>query len=464
MKDVYPTNGTGPLPHWLIAPLVLFLALSPIAASRVDTAGRHRNAFTALLPVSLPAVAAASEPADWRASPFPSNSRSPDLSWMRGAARGMNVLIVALESTGAAYLRPYGAVEDPMPAVTQLASQAVLFERAYAAYPESIKGLFGVLCSAYPVFGEPAESVARTPCDSVAGSFRAAGYRTALFHSGRFAYLGMDPVVRGRGFDLLEDAGAIGGDLQSSFGVDEPATVDRLLGWIDTLRPDDRFFVSYLPIAGHHPYAVPGDFAQVGRPISGDSSDELSRYKRALRYADAALGSLLDGLHARGLDDRTLVVVFGDHGEAFGQHANNTGHVLFVYDENVHVPLLVRVPGVTETPVRVTSVASLIDLAPTLLDLYGLPAAARHQGRSLLRGGDTMALYLTDYSLGWLGLRDGCWSYQLEVAADRSTLFETCEDPSERSNLAVREPARARAYRERVRQWSNAQLSRSLSE
>jgi hypothetical protein len=72
----------------------------------------------------------------------------------------------------------------------------------------------------------------------------------ALFHSGRFGYLGMEDVIRNRGYSTLEDAGNIGGNHNSSFGVDEPSTVVRVLQWIDSLPAGGSFFVSYLPIAG----------------------------------------------------------------------------------------------------------------------------------------------------------------------------------------------------------------------
>ena len=70
-------------------------------------------------------------------------------------------------------------------------------------------------------------------------------------------YLGMEGIVKGRGFETLEDAGAIGGRVNSSFGVDEPAAVERILGWIDSLPKGQPFFITYLPVAGHHPYATP---------------------------------------------------------------------------------------------------------------------------------------------------------------------------------------------------------------
>jgi arylsulfatase A-like enzyme len=362
----------------------------------------------------------------------------------------MNLLVVVLESTAAQYLRPYGAPEDPTPHLTELAEHALLFENAYATYPESIKGLFSILCSQYPAFGVSAEALARQPCAPVATQLAAAGYRTALFHSGRFGYLGMDALLEHKGFGLLEDAGAIGGNVESSFGVDEPSAVNRILAWIDALPNRTPFVATYLPVAGHHPYATPsaGPF-----PDDGD----INRYRNALHYGDEALGALLTGLRTRGLADRTAVVVFGDHGEAFGQHRGNMGHTLFINEENVKVPLLIAVPGVTTGATRSPDVVSLIDVAPTVLDLVGLPAPAGYQGTSALRAGSRMALFLTDYSLGRLGLRDGCWKYIYEVDAGRSKLFDVCQDPGETRDRAVEQPDRVAAYGDRVLAWSAAQ-------
>jgi hypothetical protein len=422
--------------------------LGSMAVLQADTRGLHRNALTALLPLGVPASVASPVSGDWRASPLPA-AEPPhvDLTRYRGAAAGMNVVMVVLESTGAQYLAPYGGEHDPMPTLSALSRRAILFENAYASYPESIKGLLATLCSTHPSFNEPAEVQASKPCDSIARSLQQAGYQTSLFHSGRFGYLGMDAVVADRGFDTIEDAGAIGGNVRSSFGVDEPATVNRILRWIDGLDPGRPFFVTYLPIAGHHPYGAPA-----GGPFTGDT--ELRRYLNALHDADEALGRLIAGLRLRELEGRTLLLVFGDHGEAFGQHPGNTGHSLFIYEENIRVPYLIAIPGVTESTTRVPGVASLVDTAPTILDLLGLRPARRHQGTSLLQPGSRMALFLADYSLGWLGLRDACWKYQFETGSGRSALFDVCADPGETRNLAGREPARVRAYRRHVEQWS----------
>jgi len=362
-------------------------------------------------------------------------------------------VLVSLESTAAQYLKLYGAREDAMPNLSRLADSAIVFDNAYAVYPESIKGLFSMLCSTYPAFDRAADSYARMPCESIASILSRHGYRTALFHSGRFAYLGMEAVVRNRGYEVLADAGDIGGNHESSFGVDDRATVTRILQWIDRRPAGDPFFVTYLPIAGHHPYEVPdrGPFP---------AADEFGRYRNALAYADATFGRLVDALRVRGLEQNTIWVVVGDHGEAFGQHDGNFGHTFQLYEENVHVPMLIAAPGLIQHEIRDRRVVSLIDAAPTLLDLIGVHAADSYQGRSALSAEPQMALFLADYSLGLLGLRDGPWKYIYELESGRSRLFDLDRDPQEAQDLAVDQADNVRRYAQRVRQWAAVQQAR----
>ncbi len=436
----------------LVIAAIVCLPLGPMAVAQLPTLGLHRNVLTVLVTTALPRISAVDEQDDWRLSPF-GNPRAEDLSRYRGAAAGRNVVIIHLESTGARYLRPYGAVEDPMPNLTQLTEQAILFEHAYTVYPETIKSFFAVQCSLYPALDTPPETYGRDFGPALATVLRDQGYHTGLFHSGRFMYLGMDAVIRHRGYDTLEDAGAIGGDHESSFGIDEPSTVRRILRWIDERPADQRFLVSYLPIAGHHPYATP-----VRGPFTGD--EDINRYRNALHSADTALGQLLEGLRSRGLDRETLFVIMGDHGEAFGQHEGNYGHTLFVYDENVHVPYLIAAPGLTREPERIARVASLVDTAPTVLDLLGIPASEAYQGRSLLDAQTGMALFCTDYSLGWLGLRDDRWKLIYEMESGRSCLYDLEDDPQEQRDLAALHPERVAAYREHLLRWAAAQKFR----
>ncbi len=430
-------------------PLVL---LGALGASRLETEGLHRNSAIALVQGAFPRISAREGRRAWRESPMPEAppAGGEDLSRLRGAARGRDVLLVVLESAGAGYLAPYGAAEDPMPHLTALARKSILFEHAYAVYPESIKGLFSTLFSLWPAIDVSVTAHAEVSGPTLASRLLALGYRTALVHSGRFMYLGMDSIVRDRGFEVLEDAGDIGGDRNSSFGIDEVSAVRRVLAHIDGLKGGERFFIAYLPIAGHHPYstASKGPFPE---------REEIGRYRNALHEADAALGELLAGLESRGRGESTLLVVFGDHGEAFHQHEGNYGHTFHLYEENLRVPLLIALPGGTAGGARVGRTASLLDIAPTVLDLLGSPVPAEFQGASLLAEDPRMALFFTDYSMGRLGLRDGRWKFLFEVESGRSKLFDLVADPGEREDLSRRAPRRAEAYRDLLLQWSAAQ-------
>ena len=287
--------------------------------------------------------------------------------------------------------------------------------------------------------------------------------------------------------DVLADAGTIGGAYATSFGVDEQTTVQRLLRFIDAERGEMQagagpgrsrpFFAMYLPIAGHHPYSAPGPEDRP-RPFSGRSERDL--YLNDLAFGDQALAALRAALRQRGLDDQILWIVSGDHGEAFQQHPGNFAHTLYLYDENVRVPLILSGlwsgpgsgPGSRPfadpaakagAPRTAPQVASLIDVAPTLMALLGLPAPASWQGRSLLQppaAGEPVARFLTDHGLLQLGLRHGPWKFIDEVETGRGRLFDLRSDPGEQHDLAAAQPERARAYREHLRAWADAQRAR----
>jgi Sulfatase len=437
--------------HVLIGALALlpFVALGIVGGAQVETLGLHRNAVVAVVTSAFPRIGAAADPAP-QAEPLGGPAAAEDLSRFRGVAAGRNVVLVFTESAAAPYLRPYGAAEDPMPNLTELAGQGLLFENTYAVYPESVKGLFPLLCARYPAMDTEPEQYEKIKTPSLAAVLREQGYRTALFHSGRFRYLGMESMLRNRGYDLLEDAGDIGGRRESSFGIDEPSTIRRLLRWVDGLPRGQRFLATWIPIAGHHPYETP-------EPGPFPDDEEIDRYRNAQHYADASLGALLRGLRERGLDKDTLVVVMGDHGQAFGQHPGNFGHTLFLYEENVRVPFAIAAPGAIEGPVRVKRIASQVDLAPTVLDLLALPAPEDYQGRSLLGEREEAALFFTDYSLGLLGLREGNWKFICEVGAGRSKLYDLGVDPGEKQSVAERHPERVERYRQYLLRWAAAQ-------
>jgi arylsulfatase A-like enzyme len=255
----------------------------------------------------------------------------------------------------------------------------------------------------------------------------------------------MEEVLAPFGFDVRADAGTIGGDAESSFGIDEEATVDALVRWVGSLPREQPFLACYLPIAGHHPYSSPP-----GGPFPRDT--QLGCYQNALHYADRSLRRLWDGLRRIRRDDQLLWCVVGDHGQAFGEHPGNFGHSFELYEENLRVPLCFHAAGTALAGSSTQAVCSHLDVVPTLLDLLGLPdtgpAAAR--GTSLLRrplaGGSTCAF--TDWGELLVASRDGRWKLIHECASARDRLFDLEADPGERHNVAADQPeiaARLRA-------------------
>lgn len=419
------------------------IGLGPRAVAHAQVSGWHRDAVLTLLQTTLqrPGARAAAAPSLTSAACRPTDDPgAADLSPLVGAARGRNVVWVILESTGARALPAYGAPRDVMLNLSALAAEGVVFDSAYAAYPESIKGLYSMLCGRAPPLGGEASDfgAGRVPCAPAATALARAGYRTGLFHSGWFAYLGMDAVVRGRGFDALVDAGSVDSPHRSSFGVDDRATARRLLSFVDEVPGDQRFFAVFMPIAGHHPYRAPG---RAAGPLP--EADDRDAYLNDLHAADVAFGELRDGLRARGLDQQTVYVVVGDHGEAFREHPGNIAHAMYVYEENVRVPFVIHAPGIARQ--RAPQLASLIDLTPTTLAVAGLPPDPLHEGRSLLTpGAPRVARFFTEQGVRRWGVRDGRWKAILDADSGRVELYDLSRDPTERDDISSREPEHAR--------------------
>ncbi|MCA8960340.1 MAG: sulfatase-like hydrolase/transferase [Planctomycetes bacterium] len=399
---------------------------------RVDTHGLHRSATWTLirglrspLPTGVPSIARRGDT---------EQALLPECEALHGAAASRNVLLVILESVCALELDRVDG-ESPMPFLDALSRRSIDASCGYTLYPESIKGLLPAFASRAPRMRSEAEDYA-FEFPTLASHFAALGYRTSLYHSGRFDYLGMRSIIEDRGFARLIDAGDVTGVRDSSFGVDEETMVDRLLSDLGGLAPDERFFTIYMPIAGHHPYASPP-----GGPFRGDG--EHSDYLNAIRYADRSIERLVTGLEQRGVLDDTLLVIVGDHGQAFGRHPGNTGHVFFLYDENLRVPLMIHASGITDRsePRIWTQPISVIDLAPTILDLTGSPPWPGMEGHSLLREPRSRPVhFFTDYSLPLVGIREDQWKLIHDLESGRDELFDLSHDPDERDNLATRHP------------------------
>jgi arylsulfatase A-like enzyme len=178
----------------------------------------------------------------------------------------------------------------------------------------------------------------------------------------------------------------------------------------------------------HYPY-----FTNQTLQRFGPDENMLNRYLNALHVGDSAFGTIMQWLEKSGLAAQTLVVVAGDHGEAFGRH-HQLGHAGGIYEENCHVPLMLINPTLFEGQ-RHPTVGGLVDLAPTIMEVLGKPSPEQWQGRSLFSGHRTGRTYFfspwSDYLFGY---RNGDLKLIYNATKDRYEIYDLSSDPEERFN------------------------------
>jgi arylsulfatase A-like enzyme len=307
------------------------------------------------------------------------------------------------------------------------------------------------------------------PGESVADVLRPLGYRTAFLTTSFLDYVGYDRFLQGRGFDdVLDWKGLGGGEALNSWGGTDDLLVDRTLDWIDRDR-GTPFYVVAFTNQTHHPYdPAPGqpiaDFFEGGQRPADEY--DLGRYLNALAESDRQAGRLLAGLRARGLDRDTVVIVTGDHGEAFGEPHPTWGHGFRLYDENVRVPLMVWSPALVPLGSRVSTVGGHVDLNPTILDLLDVAPSGAWEGRSLFaRDRPPRAYFYAANDRYLLGVREGRFKYVYDATHGREELFDLVADPDERVNVASSHAERCRTLRSRLAAWkhhSGERMDRAL--
>jgi arylsulfatase A-like enzyme/Tfp pilus assembly protein PilF len=367
------------------------------------------------------------------------------------AAAAHNVLLITLDTTRADHLGAYGDAEARTPNLDALARGGIRFARVYCPAPLTLPSHASIMTGLYPAThgvrnnGHDLDPKWKT----LAGILKGRGFATAAFVS---SFSVDSRFGLGQGFDVYDDtfqpqAPLKGANAERRAGE----TFARFKRWLDRSGPD-RFFAWIHYYDPHLPYDPPSPYREAapGRPYDGE-----------IAYMDHYVGEVLDALRAKGLLEKTLVVVAGDHGEGFGDKVE-TGHGIFLYEETLRVPLIFNdaaafpKPGVVEDAVR------LVDAAPTILETVGLKAeAASMEGQSLISRiagqtrSDLDALVETFYpreNFGWselVGIVSGPWKL---IQAPRPELYDLANDPAEKTDLAASSPAQAAALRTKLEQ------------
>lgn len=408
----------------------------------------------------------------------------------------LNILLITIDTLRADHLGAYGYPRSTSPNIDRLARQGVLFRRAVSQWPKTSPSFASMMSSTYGHTNGLIRTTAQRMPDRflmLAELLKAGGYSTWAavanvnlarvfnFDQGFETYLEAwreeneqrrTELVTRQGLDLLRQASR-----------DRPFFL-----WLHYFDPHARYqppapFNGMFVNDAHYDASRRAPLQQERRkdlggiPTTASLGHEeriayyVAQYDAEIRYVDQQVGILLKALEERGLAGRTLVVLTSDHGESLGDHNYFFEHGRFPYDDCVHVPLILRGPGTGKGGAVVRSPVELIDLAPTLLDLAGLPPDPEAEGKSLRRlleadraGGSRWAYafsesgYSQDYQRSIVSDR-----YKLVYvpdAGDRQVmhhreleLYDLDADPGETRNLVDQRPEVAGRLEQQLSRW-----------
>lgn len=343
------------------------------------------------------------------------------------AAPSPNIILITLDSAPADRVGFMGG-KRPTPNLDSLAKQGIVFERAYAQSPMTTISAATILTGTYPQTHQVTElgSPLGVSLPYLPALLRARNYRTAGF----VGTIELDPKAGfapgfDRGFGTFTGIHAFrGGEADYKIlGRHGAQTVSGALQWL-TANPNGPFFLWI------HIY-IPGGFSAL-------------TYDNNVTLTDVAVGQLLTVLRMRKLVDDAAIIVTATHGEGLGAHGEDT-HGVFLYDETIHVPLLVKLPQNQLAAKRVPARVRLLDIAPTILEIAGAAVPSQMEGQSLLRIAKTtptadQAVYSrTDFphwAFGWSPLESWRVGKYLYVRAPKPELYDLSADPAAAHNLA----------------------------
>ena len=376
------------------------------------------------------------------------------------APAGPNVILVVLESVAARWTSLGNAQYRTTPTLTAEARHALVYNNFYAHIGRSSNSLAAILLSTYPKldFQDITEEYPALGGTSLAAAFRDRGYRTSFVTSSDLSWAGWESFIGARGFEQVHDYHDLTcGEPVSSWGVEDRCMIDDMVGAIR--EPHDRpFFLMAWSQQTHHPYEPSPGTKQlnlVHEPVPYQY--DLDRYLNVLHETDANLARIFTAVRESGLGDNTLIVVTGDHGQAFGYPHDSYAQGRTIYEEDVNVPLMLWYPPRFRAAVRPGVIGSHVDLAPTIADLAGLPAAPDWRGRSLLdTSRSPRAYFYVAEDHFRLGVREGAWKYIYDLREGTEELYRLDLDPMEQHNVAPADRARCTRLRQRLAAWAEA--------
>jgi arylsulfatase A-like enzyme len=345
------------------------------------------------------------------------------------AAAKPNIVLITLDSTRADRMGFMGAHGGLTPNLDGIAHQGLVFAQAYAQAPGTVASDATVLTGAYPQTHRASEFAVplATTLPYLPDLLHSSGYRTAAFVGSILLDTRNGPFQGyDRGFDLY-DAGfhqpQRGENRFQSVARHGDQVVARATSWLAANKQRPFFLWVHLQDP-HAPYST--------------------SYDRAVASADAVVGKLVRFLRSQSLYDDALIVIASSQGESLGAHGEET-HGIFLYDETIHVPLVLKLPKNQMAGKQIRNRARLLDIAPTVLAVAGLPTPAQMQGQSLMRiaqasSQNDQPAYsrseLPQQGFGCSLLESWRAGKYLYIRAPKPELYDLSLDPNATHNLA----------------------------
>jgi len=344
-----------------------------------------------------------------------------------------NLVVVVLES-----LRwSATSLADPelgtTPFLARLAERSTVATRAYTTVPHTSKALTSIHCGiAPPVDTRLTESEpGRIPATCLPALLGRQGYGTAFFQAATGGFERRPELVANLGFDEfrgVEDLPTEGFGPANYFGYEDDVLLDPATEWM--AAQEQPFALSLLTVGGHHDYVLPDTFEL--QRFAED--DELNLYLNTAAYYDRFLEQLFDRIDGLGIADDTVVALVGDHGEGFGEHGLRQ-HDNTIYEEGVHVPLLVHDPADARgrtVDVPVTTASTM----PSVLDALGYRVEGGGAVAAPIRTAEPVPLHLSCQSVNRCLTRiDGSSKFVHHFGHRPDELFDLDADPGEQDNL-----------------------------
>jgi arylsulfatase A-like enzyme len=295
-----------------------------------------------------------------------------------------NVVFIHLESTRARSTTPYNGDIDTTPYLDQLSKHSLMAERAYTIVPHTSKAITSVNCGIDPHLVRDITEAEPNgiPATCLPELLDEQGYDSVWFSSATEHFEDRRQIVDNfgyRDFFPVDNMDKTGFQKSNYFGYEDDIMLGPSKVWLQE-HGDRPFVATYLGVTGHHDYRPIYRYGQ--EEYSKDSA--LDHYQNEVRYLDFFVKNVIDQYKELGLYDDTIFVIYGDHGEGFGEH-DLYQHDNTIYQEGLKVPLIIHEAGRFQDGRRVGTLTDQVDILPTIVDLLGYKVkGGEYPGRSLL--------------------------------------------------------------------------------